>query len=96
MAITRRDFLFNVAVGVAGLPLLDQIALAQTKAKLGYMKIVDNASLFIASEKGFFKKEGLELEIVPMVGGAAIAPAVASGDMQIGWSNVISLYQAHV
>jgi len=30
-----------------------------------------------------------------MVGGAAIAPAVASGDLQIGWTNVISLYQAH-
>lgn len=96
MAITRRDFLVKVAVGIAGLPLLDRIALAQTKAKLGYMKIVDNASLFVGSEKGFFKKEGLELELVPMVGGAAIAPAVASGDLQIGWTNVISLYQAYV
>jgi len=32
---------------------------------------------------------------VPMVGGAAIIPGVASGDLQFGWSNVISLYQAH-
>ena len=96
MGITRREFLGKVTVGIAGLPLLSGISLAQIKGKLGYMKIVDNASLFMASEKGFFKKEGLELEIVPMVGGAAIAPAVASGDLQIGWTNVISLYQAHV
>ena len=60
------------------------------------MKIVDNASLFMASERGFFKKEGLDPEIVPMVGGPAIAAAVGSGDLQIGWSSVVSLYQAHV
>lgn len=96
MAFTRREFLTNVAVGMAGLPLLNAIASAQVKGKVGYMKIVDNASLFMAAEKGFFKKEGLELDVVPMVGGATIAPAVASGDLQFGWSNVISLYQAHV
>lgn len=96
MGLTRRDFLTKVTVGIAGLPLLRGSGFAQMKGKLGYMKIVDNASLFMAAEKGFFKKEGLELEILPMVGGAAIAPAVASGDLQIGWSNVISIYQAHV
>jgi NitT/TauT family transport system substrate-binding protein len=93
MSLTRRSFL--VRVGLAALPLLRGGAAAQVKGKIGYMKIVDNASLFVAAEKGYFKKEGLELELVPMVGGAAIAPAVASGDLQLGWTNVISLYQAH-
>lgn len=95
MALTRRDFLTKVSVGIAGLSLAREAA-AQTRGKIGYMKIVDNASLFMAAEKGFFKAQGLELEPVPMVGGAAIAPAVASGDLQFGWTNVISLYQAHV
>lgn len=36
------------------------------------MKIVDNAAMFMAMEKGFFKSEGLELETVPMAGGAVI------------------------
>lgn len=96
MGITRRKFLTGVTVATAGLPFLRGVTLAQVKARLGYMKIVDAASLFMAMDQGFFKKEGLELEIVPMVGGAAIAPAVASGDLHIGWSNVISLYQAHL
>ncbi|MBI4522474.1 MAG: ABC transporter substrate-binding protein [Deltaproteobacteria bacterium] len=96
MAITRRDFLTGVVMGFAGMPLFNEIAFAQARGKVGYMKIVDNASLFMAMEKGFFKSEGLDLELLPMVGGAAIAPAVASGDLQVGWSNVISLYQAHV
>jgi NitT/TauT family transport system substrate-binding protein len=52
--------------------------------------------MFMAMEKGFFKAEGLELETVPMAGGAVIVQGVTSGDLQIGWTNVISLYQAHV
>jgi NitT/TauT family transport system substrate-binding protein len=69
---------------------------AQTKGKLGYMKIVDNAAMFMAMEKGFFKAEGLEIETVPMAGGAVIVQGVTSGDLQFGWTNVISLYQAVV
>jgi len=96
MGITRRKFVIRVAVGVAGLPLLRSLSFAQTKGKLGYMKIVDNAAMFVVMEKGFFKAEGLELETVPMAGGAVIVQGVTSGDLQIGWTNVISLYQAHV
>jgi NitT/TauT family transport system substrate-binding protein len=95
MGLTRRNFVTKLAVGIAGLPLTAGISWSQAKGKLGYMKIVDTAAMFVAMEKGFFKAEGLELETVPMVGGAAIAPAVASGDLQIGWTNVISHYQAH-
>ncbi len=96
MVITRRNFLAKLTVGVAGLPLMGGLSRAQAKGKLGYMKIVDNAAMFMAMEKGFFKSEGLELETVPMAGGAVIVQGVTSGDLQIGWTNVISLYQAHV
>jgi len=96
MPVTRRRFLTRVAVGVAGLPLARGLSWAQIKGKLGYMKIVDNAAMFMAMEKGFFKSEGLELETVPMAGGAVIVQGVTSGDLQFGWTNVISLYQAHV
>jgi NitT/TauT family transport system substrate-binding protein len=96
MKISRRDFLTRVTVGVAGLSLASDFSWAQTKGKVGYMKIVDNAAMFMAMEKGFFKAEGLELETVPMAGGALIVQGITSGDLQFGWTNVISLYQAHV
>ena len=96
MPITRRNFLTTVTVGIAGMPFMRGLSFAQTKGKLGYMKIVDNAAMFVAMEKGFFKAEGLELETVPMAGGAVIVQGITSGDLQIGWTNVISLYQAHV
>jgi NitT/TauT family transport system substrate-binding protein len=96
MRISRRSFLAKVTVGIAGVPLARGLSWAQAKGKLGYMKIVDNAAMFVAMEKGFFKAEGLELETLPLAGGAPIINGVTSGDLQFGWSNVISLYQAHV
>ena len=96
MGSSRRHFLTKVAVGVAGLPLMHANGWAQAKGKLGYMKIVDNAAMFVAMEQGFFKAEGLELETVPMAGGAVIQQGVISGALQFGWTNVISLYQAFV
>src|SRR5689334_6817302 len=94
MIISRRNFLTKAAVGLAAAPVLTRFSWAQAKGKLGYMKIVDNAALFVGMEKGFFKSEGLELETVPMAGGAVITQGVTSGDLQFGWTNVISLYQA--
>ena len=96
MGMSRRNFITRLAVGVVGLPLARGLGWAQAKGKLGYMKIVDNAAMFMAMEKGFFKTEGLELETIPMAGGAVIVQGVTSGDLQFGWTNVISLYQAHV
>ncbi len=69
MGITRRNFITKLTVSLAGLPLVRGLSWAQAKGKLGYMKIVDNAAMFVAMEKGFFKTEGLELETVPMAGG---------------------------
>jgi NitT/TauT family transport system substrate-binding protein len=96
MQLTRRSFVTKVAVGIANLPFMKGLSTAQLRGKLGYMKIVDNTAMFMAVEQGFFTAEGLELEPVPMAGGALIVQGVTSGALQIGMSNVISLYQAHV
>src|SRR6185503_4476183 len=96
MTLNRRKFLVKLSVGVAAMPFVPGLSWAQAKGKLGYMKIVDNAAMFMAMEKGFFKAEGLEIETVPMAGGAVIVQGVTSGDLQFGWTNVISLYQAVV
>ncbi|MFF1296700.1 MULTISPECIES: ABC transporter substrate-binding protein [unclassified Streptomyces] len=65
-----------------------------TKVKVGVIPIVDVAPLYLGQEKGFFKKQGLELEVSLAQGGAAIVPAVASGQYQFGFSNSTSLMVA--
>ena len=96
MIVSRRHFLTKITVGIAGISLARDFAWAQSKGKLGYMRIVDCSPMFMAMEKGLFKAEGLELETVPMAGGAVIVQGVTSGDLQFGWTNVVSMYQAHV
>jgi NitT/TauT family transport system substrate-binding protein len=63
--------------------------------KVGYIPIGDCLQLYVADGMGFFKEEGLAIEKKPMKGGAIIAPAVESGEVQIGWSNAISIIIAH-
>jgi NitT/TauT family transport system substrate-binding protein len=62
-----------------------------TQLKVGIIPIVDVAPLYLGIEKGFFEERGLEVTPQPAQGGAAIVPAVLSGDNQIGFSNTVSL-----
>jgi NitT/TauT family transport system substrate-binding protein len=59
--------------------------------KVGVIPIADVAPLYLGIDKGFFKQEQLTIEPQLAEGGAAITPAVVSGDFQIGFSNTISL-----
>ena len=97
-AFTRRQFLKAGAAGlaVAGTSLPLSVARAQSRLNVGYMKIGDLSPFFLAMDKAFFKDAGLDINLASMVGGAAIMPALASGSINIGWSNVISIYQGHL
>jgi NitT/TauT family transport system substrate-binding protein len=52
------------------------------------------APLFVGIEQGFFREEGLEVKTQFAEGGAAIIPAIQSGDMDIGFGNTVSLFIA--
>jgi NitT/TauT family transport system substrate-binding protein len=61
---------------------------------VGVIPILDVAPLYLGIEKGFFAERGLEVTPKPAQGGAAIVPAVLSGENQFGFSNVVSLLTA--
>jgi NitT/TauT family transport system substrate-binding protein len=67
---------------------------AVTKVSVGVIPIVDVAPLYLGIQKGFFTKAGLEVTAKPAQGGAAVVPAVLSGEDQFGFSNVVSLLTA--
>ena len=58
---------------------------------VGVIPIADVAPLYLGMKQGFFKDEQLTIKPQLAEGGAAITPAVVSGDFQIGFSNTISL-----
>lgn len=98
-----RKFVQIAAIAAAGALALTgcSSAASETPAKksdgeltpitVGVMPVVDVAPVYLGVEKGFFEEEGLDLTLEQAQGGAAIAPAIVSGDYQFGIINVTSL-----
>jgi NitT/TauT family transport system substrate-binding protein len=63
----------------------------QTTLRVGVIPIADVAPLYLGIKQGFFEDQNLKIEPQLAEGGAAITPAVLSGDFQIGFSNTVSL-----
>lgn len=64
------------------------------KVTVGVIPILDVAPIYLGDKKGFFKKHNIELTLKQAEGGAAITPAVVSGQYQFGFSNVTSMLLA--
>src|SRR3569832_2263090 len=80
------------ALGAATLGLVTPLERAQAaKVRVSTIPIIDIAPLQVAIAKGFFTAEGIEVDTTPTQGGAAGIPALAAGQVQIAFSNVISV-----
>jgi NitT/TauT family transport system substrate-binding protein len=60
------------------------------KVRVGYIRIVNCSAIFIAHDRGYFREEGIEVELIPLIGGEKIMTALRKGDVEIGFSNVAS------
>jgi NitT/TauT family transport system substrate-binding protein len=58
---------------------------------VGVIPIVDVAPIYLGVEQGFFEERGLDVTLELAQGGAAIVPAVLSGEFDFGFSNITSL-----
>ena len=54
-----------------------------------------SGEIFYGVDEGFFKKAGLDVQIVMLPNGGAVAAALASGAIDIGLSDVMSMVNAH-
>lgn len=86
--ITRRQFGL-AAASVLAMPAY--VHAQTTKLRVSTIPIIDTAPLQVAIAKGFFAEEGLEVDTTPTAGGAAGLPALAAGQVQITFSNIISI-----
>jgi NitT/TauT family transport system substrate-binding protein len=62
-----------------------------TKVRVSTIPILDTAPLQVGIAKGFFAEQGLEVDTTPTAGGAAGLPALAAGQVQITFSNIVSI-----
>ncbi len=73
-----------LAAAIAGAVLGATAAQAQEKVTVGVLRFVSSGGLFLAVEKGYFKQEGLDVELKFFEAAQPIAVAVVSGDTQFG------------
>ncbi len=59
--------------------------------KVGMIPITDCSQLFVAKEFGIFAKNGLEVELKPIGGGAKILQSLASNNVDVAFSNLTSV-----
>ena len=91
MVIVR--FILVLLLVVAGVRSGD----AQTMRLSVLLPPVDTAAeIFIAQDLGFFAKQGLDVQIEPGTNGSAIAAAVSTDAVDIGYSDLVTLAKAHV
>jgi NitT/TauT family transport system substrate-binding protein len=87
------------AVFAGGMLALGAASAARAQSALPVVRVamppIDAASqVYYAQEKGFFKKVGLTVQILPINEGASVAAAVAGGTADIGQANLSSLCSA--
>jgi len=70
--------------------------LETTSLTVAAQPFVDAAPLYIAQQKGYFKQAGLNVKIVPGPSATVIIPKVASGAVDIGEGNAVSVISADV
>jgi NitT/TauT family transport system substrate-binding protein len=62
---------------------------AVARLDVGVLPITNVAPLYVGIEKGFFRKERLDVRPKISEGGAATIPAVLSGDQQLAYSTTV-------
>lgn len=95
--MNRRNALALTFLGAAA--SAPRLARAQsgglTPLRVGVIPAEVAAEIFYGSDMGFFREHGLDVQIQSANNGAAIAAAVASGSLDVGLSDLMSIVSAH-
>ena len=97
-AATRRAFLRTASAAAIASPAIfaPAVARAATKVTLGIVNTVSDAPYFIADSKGYFRDEGLDVEILPFPSGAKMISSLSTGDLDVSGGAVSAgLYNAN-
>jgi len=76
--------LMTAFAGALALGTLSTPAVAQDKVSVGVLRFVSSGGLFLAYEKGYFKAEGLDVDLKFFEAAQPIALAAVSGDVDFG------------
>ncbi|MFJ5988947.1 ABC transporter substrate-binding protein [Lentzea sp. NPDC092896] len=66
----------------------------KSKITLGLIPVLDVASVHVAIKKGYFKAEGLEVEVKTIQGGAQAIPGLINKELDMTFGNWVSFFAA--
>lgn len=84
----------RLVLAVCGLLALPSVALAEGKVTVGMASGVNQVPSLVAAQQGFFKEEGLDVEIKPVVRGNLAVEAIVAGSMQFAEVSDVVLFSA--
>jgi ABC-type nitrate/sulfonate/bicarbonate transport system substrate-binding protein len=91
LADDREENMKRLALAALAALLLSSPAFALDHVKISYVvPTVNYGAVFVATDKGYFKDEGIDIELVQAGGGVA-TPALISGDLQFSGSPSVAL-----
>ncbi|HJV73754.1 MAG TPA: ABC transporter substrate-binding protein [Noviherbaspirillum sp.] len=68
-------------------------AMAADKFKVGYLRVMDDAQAIVAQEGGYYKKHGLDVELVEFKSGTDLIKAIVGGQLDsgvLGFTNAVA------
>jgi ABC-type nitrate/sulfonate/bicarbonate transport system substrate-binding protein len=89
--ISRGLLVRSGAATLALAPIAVRAQTAPVALRIGTGTVEANAQIFYAADMGFFKKNGLDVEVVKLRSGTTTMAAIVAGDLQCGVANVLSL-----
>ena len=94
---SRRRAIHSFAFAATAFATLGARASAQSRPTIRVATLLSDAAaeVFYAHELGLFANAGIEVQIQTMSNGAAVASAVASNAVDVGWTTPVSLAVAH-
>jgi NitT/TauT family transport system substrate-binding protein len=95
MVLRFAAIVFALLLGSPGPAMAQSTAKAPVTIHVGALPSEVAGELFYGVDMGFFKKAGLDVDIQFFNNGGAIAAAVASGALDLGLSDLMSVINAH-
>jgi NitT/TauT family transport system substrate-binding protein len=88
----------NVSLAVTLLALFATSALAQDKVRIGLSSVsATSGSIWVAEEKGLFKKHGVEAEVIIIGGGASrVVSSLIAGEIQLSVGGGDAVIRSHL
>lgn len=96
-SLSRSRFLGSsalLALAASG-PAAAQTPAPALRLRIGAIPFDPAGVVFYAQDQGFFDRAGLAVDVMPMTSGGAIAAAVVSGALDVGFTNAFSALTAY-